>query len=176
MRGQHKRQRQFTGAETDRVQTVGVQQGSLALCEKQTYTVAEVHCVGVSGVRGSETQAAGGFALLAPLPAVLWCPDTLYKVSLRRLSLPTPEALTAALKKEHAKLPSRLEMLRNTVGKTVKLDAGRKLPEYTLEVPLFPTFHVAGNTCESDVCVGPFLSASSLRWTAAKFTIQATFE
>lgn len=115
-----------------------MQQGSLVLCEKQSYTVAEVHCVGVVGVRvDAETQAAGGFAVLAPLPAVMWSADSLFRVSLRRVTVPTPEALTAALQKEHSKLPSRLEMLRNTAGKSVRLDAGRKLPEYTLEVVHF---------------------------------------
>ena len=108
------------------------------LCEKQNYTVAEVHCVGVSRVHETSTQAAGGFAILSPMPAVMWSPDTLFKLSLRRISLPSPEALTAALQKEQAKLPRRLEVLRKDPGKVVQLDAGRKLGELTLEVPSSP--------------------------------------
>lgn len=117
-----------------REQAMCMQQGSLVLCEKQSYTVAEVHCVGVSSVHHSSAQAAGGFAVLSPLPEVMWSPESLFKLSLRRITLPSTEVLTAALKKEHSKFPSRLEMLRNNVGKSVKLDAGRKLPECTLEV------------------------------------------
>jgi hypothetical protein len=116
-----------------------LQQGSVILCEKQNFTVAEVQCVGVSGEHHGSTHAAGGFAILTPLPPVMWSADAFFKVSLRRISLASAEELTVALKKETSKLPSRMELLRkDVIPKVVKLDAGRKLPEYTLEVISFP--------------------------------------
>jgi hypothetical protein len=107
----------------------------LVLCEKGVYSVAEVHYVGVNGAMDGPGHAAGGFAILSPLPPMMWGPDTVFKLSLRRVKLPDNDELNAALHKEHAKLPARLEMLRN-IGSVVKLDAGRKLQECTLEVSL----------------------------------------
>lgn len=140
-----------------------MQQGSLVLCEKQNYAVAEVHCVGLSSVHHSNTQGAGGFAVLAPLPEVMWSPDTLFKLSLRRISLPSAEVLTAALKKELSKFPSSLEVLRKPFGKQVRLDAGRKLTEHTLEVLLSFFLHlllffasssgVAAHVVQSRLCI-----------------------
>lgn len=113
--------------------------------------------MGVSRVHESSVQAAGGFAILSPMPAVMWSPDTLFKLSLRRISLPSPEALTAALHKEQAKLPRRLEVLRKDPGKAVQLDAGRKLGELTLEVLTFPSMillpHITHTGCMAwDMC------------------------
>ena len=50
--------------------------------------------------------AAGGFALLHPLPEAMWGPDAVFKLSLRRVTVPT-EAEAAAAQEEQA--PARHE-------------------------------------------------------------------
>lgn len=79
--------------------------------------------------------AAGGFALLTPLPEATWGAAATLKLPLRRLGVPSEGELAAAMERELAKLPARLEVVTKALGAAVvQIDAGRKLPEMTLEV------------------------------------------
>jgi hypothetical protein len=111
---------------------VWLQTGTQVLCDTKTHSVAEVVCVGVNRILTGTGSAAGGFSILKPLPEVMWGSDARLKLPLRRVSLPEEGQWEAHLSKECAKLPHRLECAR--LHKSVRLDAGRKFPECSLEV------------------------------------------
>lgn len=111
-----------------------VQAEQIVLCESKQYPVARVICVGVNRILSCRGPAAGGFAVLNPLPEVMWGLDSMFKLPLRKVSLPTAEAEEVALQKEVAKLPQRLELATKHIPKRLLLDSGRKMQECTLEV------------------------------------------
>ena len=112
-----------------------MQAGAVVACASKTHPVARVHCVAVSRLMTAAGPAAGGFALLHPLPEAMWGPDAVFKLSLRRVTVPTEAEAAAALEKEASKLPARLAMVTKALaGGVLELDAGRKVPECSLEV------------------------------------------
>lgn len=104
-------------------------------CDSKTHAVARVKCVGANRILTGPGPAAGGFAVLEPLPEAMWGTSATFKLSLRRLSVLAATELEAVLEKESAKLPAKLVMMTKALGSGVlEIDAGRKLPECSLEV------------------------------------------
>lgn len=112
-----------------------VQEGMSVLCDCKTHAVGRVQCVGVNRLMTSEGPAAGGFAILTPLPVAMWGTRAAFKLSLRKLSIPSEAELEAAVGKEESKLPAKLSMVTKGMDrKVIDIDAGRRLAECTLEV------------------------------------------
>jgi hypothetical protein len=121
-----------------------MQAGTLVTCESKTHPVGYVRCVGVNRANADPGPAAGGFAVLKPLPEAMWGMSTTLKLSLRRLSVPSQAELEAVLEKEEAKLPAKLVMATKAMErKVIEIDAGRKLQECMLEVRLDSLQHAA---------------------------------
>lgn len=119
-----------------------LQAEQIVMCESKQFPIARVMCVGVNRILLGRGPAAGGFAVLNPLPEVMWGPDTVFKLPLRKVALPTPEDEKAALQKEESKLPQRLEMATKHLPKRLLLDSGRKMQECTLEVCMRPSWEL----------------------------------
>ena len=115
-----------------------MQAGTSVLCDSKTHAVARVRCVGVNRAMSGPGSAAGGFAILTPLPEATWGAAATVKLPLRRLSVPSDAELAAALDRELAKLPARLSVVSKAASlAVVQIDAGRKLPEMTIEVRVY---------------------------------------
>jgi hypothetical protein len=111
-----------------------VQEDLVVLCEHKTHSLARVICVAAPQVMTAAGPAAGGFAICAPLPATMWGPDLAVRISLRRVSVPTEAEEAAAMAKEAAKLPAKIQMLTKSLQQaSFNIDAGRKFPSSTLE-------------------------------------------
>eukprot|EP00892_Ulva_mutabilis_P012666 jgi/Ulvmu1/9772/UM056_0012.1 len=122
----------FFGQMSDGCRTIEAEQ--VVLCESKQYPIARVICVGVNRILSGRGTAAGGFAVLKPLPEVMWGSESVFKLPLRKVALPeSEENEETALLKEQSKLPHRLEMATKHMPKRLFLDSGRKLQECSLE-------------------------------------------
>lgn len=112
-----------------------LQAEQVVVCESKQYPIAKVICVGVSRILNGRGAAAGGFAVLRPLPEVMWGSESVFKLPLRKVAGPASgEEQESLLRREEAKLPQRLEMATKHMPKRLCLDSGRRMQECVLEV------------------------------------------